>query len=67
MEENATIQIDKAVLEGYAQIMKDWTPTPKLKWEKKGEYFDQFSIYQEKYNTKVTNKVEEVCQVGVTF
>lgn len=67
MEEKEIINADQSIVEGYAMVMRDYHPVITSNWEMRGEYYKQFSLYAENYNTKVTNKVEEVCQVGVTF
>lgn len=53
------LEIDPQIEKDFNNLMKD-CPTNILNsnWEMNGEYFKKFSIYEESYESKVTNCVQ---------
>ncbi len=51
--------IDPNIKVGYDKIMMNYRPQSIIKsnWEKIGENYKQFSLYDNNYKTRVTNKI----------
>lgn len=56
---NTSIDIDPKVKSSYDMIMKNYSniTSLNLKWEKIGENYKQFSLYETHYKTKTTNSI----------
>lgn len=59
MNVSDNLEIDPQIEKDFNTLMKD-CPTINLNsnWEMNGEYFKKFSIYEESYESKVTNCVQ---------
>lgn len=51
------IKVDKQTTEDYESIMRNYSPVIEKHWEMHGEYFKQFSVYDNTFKTSVNNKL----------
>ena len=56
-EHNKTMDIDPQIKSNYDLIMKNCPKFISSPWEKVGENYKQFSLYETYYETKVSNCV----------
>ena len=61
MKHNIDVQfegkIGKSIEDDFALLMQGKTSIVETSWEMQGEYYKQFSLYQSKFDTKVSNKI----------